>query len=246
MHSYDLECQPTGCGARLRGTRGEMMEGQRKDGPIRVVVADDHDLFRAGMAALLQDEPDIEVVGQASGGRMAVRLAAELQPDVVVMDLRMPDLDGYSAIRQIVDSTNSPRVVVLTISTEDGDVAAAIEAGAYGFLGKDQPLESLAVAVRAAASGAAWLGPRAAEVVLDQARRQSALEAGGNGNGVVLSDREVEVLRLLSQGMENHEIAEALYISPQTAKNHVSNIFSKLGVSSRVQAAIYAVRRGLV
>jgi two-component system NarL family response regulator len=158
----------------------------------------------------------------------------------------MPDLDGHTALAQIVEANPSTRVVVLTISGEDGDVAAAIEAGAWGFLGKDASLDSIAVAVRAAAAGAAWLGPRAAEVVLDQARRQSITDAAGDSDGVALSEREIEVLRLVARGLENNEIAEALFISPQTAKNHVSRILRKLGVQSRVQAAVYAVRRGII
>jgi two-component system NarL family response regulator len=222
------------------------MRATQSERRIRVVVADDHDLFRTGVAAVLEEQPDIEVVAQASGGRMAVRLAAELQPDVVVIDLMMPDLDGHTALAQIVEANPSTRVVVLTISGEDGDVAAAIEAGAWGFLGKDASLDSIAVAVRAAAAGAAWLGPRAAEVVLDQARRQSITDAAGDSDGVALSEREIEVLRLVARGLENNEIAEALFISPQTAKNHVSRILRKLGVQSRVQAAVYAVRRGII
>ena len=213
---------------------------------IRVLVVDDHHLFRTGLSALLGSHPEIEVVAQASGGRMGVRLARELRPDVVLMDLRMPDLQGVEATRAIVANDPSTRVVALTVSTEEPDVAATMQAGACGFLVKDAPIEDVIVAVRAAAQGAAWLSPGAAEVILGRLR-QPDLETGIDIVELAerLSPRELDVLRLIARGMENSEIAESLNISPRTAKNHVSNILSKLGLPSRVQAAIYAVRRGM-
>jgi DNA-binding NarL/FixJ family response regulator len=212
---------------------------------IRVLVVDDHDLFRTGLSALLGSHHDIEVVAQASGGRMGVRLARELRPDVVLMDLRMPDLQGAEATRAIVANDPSTRVVALTVSTEEPDVAAIMQAGACGFLVKDAPIEDVIVAVRAAAQGAAWLSPGAAEVILGRLR-QPDVETGIDLELVErLSPRELDVLRLIARGMENSEIAETLNISARTAKNHVSNILSKLGLPSRVQAAIYAVRRGM-
>jgi NarL family two-component system response regulator LiaR len=212
---------------------------------IRVLVVDDHDLFRTGLSALLGSHHDIEVVAQASGGRMGVRLALELRPDVVLMDLRMPDLQGVEATRAIVQSKPSARVVALTVSAEEPDVAATMQAGACGFLVKDAPIEEVIVAVRAAAQGAAWLSPGAAEVILGRLR-QADIEPELDLELVEqLSPRELDVLRLIARGMDNSEIAETLNISPRTAKNHVSNILSKLGLSNRVQAAIYAVRRGM-
>ena len=212
---------------------------------IRVLVVDDHDLFRTGLSALLGSHHDIEVVAQASGGRMGVRLALELRPDVVLMDLRMPDLQGVEATRAIVQSKPSARVVALTVSAEEPDVAATMQAGACGFLVKDAPIEEVIVAVRAAAQGAAWLSPGAAEVILGRLR-QADIEPELDLELVEqLSPRELEVLRLIARGMENSEIAETLTISPRTAKNHVASILSKLGLHSRVQAAIYAVRRGI-
>jgi DNA-binding NarL/FixJ family response regulator len=202
-----------------------MTEAAWHDGSIRVLVVDDHDLFRAGLASLLDAQHGIEVVAQASGGRMGVRLANELQPDVVLMDVRMPDLEGPEATREILEQHPSIRVVALTVVSDDADVAAVVEAGASGFLAKDTPIDGVVVAVRAAANGVAWLSPRAE---LDE-----------------LTPREREVLRLIARGMENAEIADELGISPRTAKNHVSNILAKLGLPSRIQAAIYAVRRGL-
>ena len=222
-----------------------MIEAVRQDEPIRVLVVDDHDLFRAGLASLLSMQPDIEVVAQASGGRMGVRLADELRPDVVIMDLRMPDVEGPAATRAILERNPAMRVVVLTVATDESDVEAALEAGACGFIAKDTPVGGVATAVRAAAQGVAWLSPRAAELVLGRVRRRAMeqeVEVGGEEH---LSARELDVLRLIARGMENADIAEALAISPRTAKNHVSNILAKLGMPSRVQAAIYAVRRGL-
>ena len=232
-------------GVRQRPAFGAATAEGEHAPPIRVLVVDDHDLFRTGLAVLLRSQPGIEVVAQASGGRMAVRLAEELRPDVVLMDLRMPDLEGPAATRAILERDPSARVVALTVASGDADVTAALEAGACGFLAKDTPIDGVVVAVHAAASGAVWLSPRAAEVVLGrmrQAEAQPGLDLGPIGE---LSPRERDVLDLIARGMENEEIAEELSISPRTAKNHVSSILAKLGLPSRVQAAIYAVRRGL-
>jgi DNA-binding NarL/FixJ family response regulator len=228
--------------------RGKSDAGQsagERQPPVRVVVVDDHDLFRMGMVSYLNAQPDIEVVGQGSGGRMGVRLAGELKPEVVLMDMRMPDVDGTEATRAIVRRDPGTRVVVLTVSSEDTDVATAIEAGACGYLAKDTSIEGVVSAVRAAAEGVAWLSPRAAEVILGPLRRNAPDSPPEIGPSVQLTSREVEVLRLVARGMDNAEIAEALNISPRTAKNHVSNILAKLGVQSRVLAATHAVRRGL-
>jgi DNA-binding NarL/FixJ family response regulator len=222
-----------------------MTEAVRQDDPIRVLVVDDHDLFRTGLASLLARQPDIDVVAQASGGRMGVRLAEELRPDVVIMDLRMPDVEGPAATRAILEHNPGLRVLVLTVATDDADVEAALKAGACGFIAKDTPVGGVAVAVRAAAQGVAWLSPRAAELVLGRVRQRAAEPAADVGAEEQLSARELDVLRLIARGMENADIAETLAISPRTAKNHVSNILAKLGMPSRVQAAIYAVRRGL-
>lgn len=212
---------------------------------MRVLVVDDHDLFRAGLSSLLSAEAGIEVVAQASGGRMAVRLAAELMPEVILMDVRMPDISGPEATRQILAQQPDIRVLALTVSTNDRDVADVLEAGAVGFLAKDTPIDSLVTAIRAAASGAAWLSPRAAEVVLGQIRTTAPRDEPDGTGLSQLSERELEVLRLIANGLENAEIAAALDISPRTAKNHVSNILAKLGLPSRVQAAVYAVRQGV-
>jgi DNA-binding NarL/FixJ family response regulator len=212
---------------------------------VRLLVVDDHDLFRAGLASLLSAEAGIEVVGQASGGKMGVRLAAELRPDVILMDVRMPDISGPEATRRIVERDPSIRVLALTVSSDDADVSAVLQAGAVGFLSKDTPIDSLVVAVNAASIGAAWLSPRAAEVVLGRIRTAAPAPPEDAAALEQLSEREIDVLRLIANGMENAEIAQELNISPRTAKNHVSNILAKLGLPSRVQAAVYAVRQGV-
>jgi len=213
----------------------------------RVLVADDHDLFRVGLASALATYEDIQVVAQASGGRMAVRLAAELRPDVILMDLRMPDLDGLEATRQILEADPSARVVAVTVSAEEADVAAAIAAGVSGYLIKDSPIDDVMTAVRAAVSGTAWLSPRAARAVLDRMKREHVeAEPAPESVGEELSPREVEVLELVARGLDNNKIGAALYISPCTAKNHVASILAKLGVTNRLQAAAYAWRCSLV
>jgi DNA-binding NarL/FixJ family response regulator len=213
--------------------------------PIRVIVVDDYDLFRTGIASLLGAEPDIEIAAQASGGRAAVRLASELQPDVVLMDLRMPDLGGAEATREILAREPNTRVVVFTVLSEDEHVAEAMEAGACGFLAKETPIDEVITAVRAAARGVAWLSPRAADVVLGRVRRAEREQTPDDQRIQDLSPRERDVLQLIARGMENAEIGGALDISPRTAKNHVSSILAKLGLASRIQAAIFAVRHGL-
>jgi two-component system, NarL family, response regulator LiaR len=212
---------------------------------IGVLVVDDHDLFRTGLVRMLQVQPDIEVVAQASMGRMGVRLARELHPAVILMDLRLPDLDGIQATREIVRGDPAARVIVLTVAADEENVAAAVLAGARGYLVKDIPVDDVIGAIRAAAAGESWLSPRAATAVLDRMRREHVEPSGDPGATANLSPRELEILRLVARGMANAEIAAELNISPRTAKNHLSSVLSKLGVTNRVQAAIFAVRSGL-
>jgi two-component system, NarL family, response regulator LiaR len=223
----------------------ETAKGGKIDARIRVLVVDDHGLFRAGLASALAVHEDIEVVAQASGGKLAVRLADELRPSVVLMDLRMPGLDGPEATRAILERDPSVRVVALTVMAEDSDVAAAVVAGACGYLLKDSPIDDVVGAVRAAARGAAWLSPRVAAGLLERLRREHAEPGPVLEPEQELSPRELEVLQLLARGLDNSEIAAALCISPRTAKNHVSNILAKLDLPNRIQAATYAVRTGL-
>jgi DNA-binding NarL/FixJ family response regulator len=222
------------------------MSGGERAPAIRVLIVDDHDLFRTGLATLLDAQPDIEVTAQCSSGRAGIRLAREMRPDVVLMDLRMPDVDGAEATRTILEHDPGARVVALTVVSVSSAVAEAMESGACGFMAKDTAIDDVTAAVRAAAQGGVWLSPGAAEVVLGRIRNSRAAAQESEANGLdELSARELDVLRLIARGMENSEIAETLHISRRTAKNHVSNILGKLGLPSRVQAAIYAVRRGL-
>lgn len=221
------------------GNGGNQGEG------VRVVVADDHDLFRAGLCGLLQEQ-GVNVVGEASRGDEAVRIVGELAPDVIVMDLNMPVLDGVRATRAIVAASPLTRVVVLTVSDEDADVTDAILAGACGYLLKDASIDELVAGIRAAAVGESLVSPHIAAKVLQQLRAARADADAAETIRAELSDREIEVLKLVASGLENTEIAAQLYISPKTVKNHLSNIFMKLQLANRIQAAVYAVRSGLV
>jgi NarL family two-component system response regulator LiaR len=219
--------------------------GTAPGAPVRVLVVDDHDLFRVGLASMLAAVEGLEVVAQASTGRGAVRLASELRPDVVLMDMRLPDLDGSKATREILAHDESVRVVMLTVITDETEVVAAIGAGACGYLLKDSPVEDVVAAVRAATNGAAWLSPCAAEAVLQRMRHAEARNGHAGAIQDDLSPREVEVLQLLARGLDNNEIAANMSISPRTAKNHVSSILGKLGVVNRIQAAVYAIKHGI-
>jgi DNA-binding NarL/FixJ family response regulator len=216
--------------------------------PIRVLLVDDHDVFRHGLAQLLRDE-GLNVVAQASGGKAGVRLADELAPDVVLMDLSMPGLSGVEATRAIAAGADAPPVVVLTLSDDDASMLDALLAGAAGYLLKDATLDQIVTAVRAAAAGDAVIPPRVAPEVLRRLRAaepaRAAAQAAGD-DAVELSEREHEVLRLIVDGHDNAAIATALFISPNTVKSHVASIFTKLGVENRLQASVQALRRGLV
>jgi len=224
---------------------------------IRVLLADDQALFREGLRTLLSVQPDLEVVGEAGNGEEAVRLARELQPDVVLMDLQMPVLDGVAATRQLRAACPLCRVIVLTTFDDDETVFEGLRAGAAGYLLKDTPSARLAEAIRAAARGESFLEPSVAAKVVAEFTRLSARGPGvaaSAGSAPVappqplaepLSDRELEVLRLVAKGLSNKEIAAALYLAEGTVKNHVTNILGKLGVSDRTQAAIRAKELGL-
>jgi DNA-binding NarL/FixJ family response regulator len=215
---------------------------------VRVLLVDDHHLFRGGLADLLGGEPGIEVAGHAPSGREGVRLAGALAPDVTLMDLSMPgDLDGTAACRAIVAADPDARVVILTVSGDDRSVGEAILGGACGYVLKDAPVDEVVAAVRAAAVGEAWISQRVAASLLGRLRDGPAGEPEPAPEDELpdLSPRELQVLRLIARGADNGAIAAELGISPKTAKNHVASILAKLQLENRVQAAVYAVRRGL-
>jgi NarL family two-component system response regulator LiaR len=207
-----------------------------------VVVVDDHDLFRTGLRGLLEDQ-GIAVVGEAADGAEGVRLALHAKPDVVVMDLNMPVMNGVEATRRLVVEQPDAKVLVLTINEDDESAFDAIAAGAVGFLLKDASITEIAAGVRAAAEGRSTLSPRIAGGLVKRLRETQRTAADGE---VDLSERELEVLRLLAEGKDNAEIAAELIVSVGTVKTHVSNVLSKLGLENRIQAAVYAARRGLV
>jgi two-component system, NarL family, response regulator LiaR len=206
--------------------------------PIAILIADDHPVVRQGLRAFLQTQDGLEVVGEASDGAEAAELAGRLAPDVVLMDLVMPGLDGVEATRRIREVSPSTKVVVLTSFGDDERVIPSVRAGAAGYLLKDVHPQELAEAVRRVHAGEAPLAPAAvARLVREVAGEPSA--------AVALTRRELEVLRLIARGLPNKVIAQQLGIAEKTVKSHVSNILAKLGVTDRTQAALYAVREGL-
>ena len=212
---------------------------------LRVLLVDDHDLFRTGLRNLLEDE-GVLVVGEAGTGNEALRMVEELAPDVVVMDLNMPGMTGVEATRQIASVAPLARVLVLTISDQDADVMDAILAGACGYLLKDASIGDLMQGIRSASVGESLISPTIASKVLQRIRASSPLPDIAARIQTQLSDREIEVLKLIANGRDNADIAGQLYISPKTVKNHISNILMKLQIDNRIQAAVYAVRSGLV
>ncbi len=221
------------------------LPGEKALDEVRVVVVDDHDLFRTGLKSLLEEQ-GVNVVGEAPNGQTAIRLASELAPDVVVMDLNMPGLTGVETTRKLSGVAPLTRVVVLTISADDEDVMAAVMAGACGYLLKDSSIQDLIVGIRAAAAGESLISPQIAAKVLRRLRSQSSNEDAAETIRAELSDREIEVLKLIANGKDNAQIARELFISPKTVKNHISNILMKLQIDNRIQAAVYAVRSGIV
>ena len=208
---------------------------------IRLLIADDHPVVRKGLKVLLATEPDMQVVGEAEDGVEAVQKAATLKPDVVLMDLMMPRLDGIEATRRITQAEPAARVLVLTSFAADDKVFPAVKAGALGYLLKDSSPEELVEAIRRVHRGEPSLEPGIARKVLQE------LSQGGGGKPTTdpLTERELEVLRLIAQGLANKEIAAKLFVAEWTVRTHVSNILGKLQLASRTQAALYAIRSGI-
>jgi DNA-binding NarL/FixJ family response regulator len=206
--------------------------------PIKVLLVDDHSVVRQGLRMFLSLDPELEVVGEAADGAEAIRVAHRLQPDVVLMDLLMPVMDGITAIEKLRGELPHVEVVALTSILEDEKVVGAIRAGAIGYLLKDTQADDLNQAIKSAAARQVQLSPEAAMRLIREVRAPESPEKH--------TDRETEVLRLVARGLSNREIAPAHFIGEMTVKTHVSNILSKLGVISRTQAALFAVRIGLV
>ncbi len=226
-------------------TKTEAPQAQKALDELRVLIVDDHDLFRSGLRNLLEQE-GVNVVGEAPSGQVALRLVGDLAPDVVIMDLNMPGLTGVETTRQLSSIAPLTRVVVLTISADDDDVMNAVMAGACGYLLKDSSVPDLITGIRAAAQGESLISPQIAAKVLQRLRAQSTSEDAAATIRAELSDREIEVLKLIANGKDNAQIARELFISPKTVKNHISNILMKLQIDNRIQAAVYAVRSGIV
>jgi DNA-binding NarL/FixJ family response regulator len=218
---------------------------ERQTDSLRVLLVDDHDLFRTGLRNLLEEQ-GLEIVGEAATGAEAIGHVRELTPDVVVMDLNMPAMGGVEATRHIAEASPLTRVVMLTISDEDNDVMDAILAGACGYLLKDASIQELVSGIRSAARGESLISPHIAAKVLQRIRATSAQPEIEQLIRAELSDREIEVLKLIANGKDNAVIAAELHISPKTVKNHISNILMKLQIDNRIQAAVYAVRSGIV
>jgi two-component system NarL family response regulator len=217
------------------------------DAPIRVLIVDDHALFRKGLELVLAAESDLEIVGEAGEGLEAIERASDLQPDVVLMDVRMPGVGGIEATRRIRHAQPSTKVVMLTVSEDEEDLFASVRAGATGYLLKEVSIDEVANAVRAVARGQALVTPSMASKLLGEFNVLSRrIDAQHDATAPRLTEREIEVLRLVAKGMSNKEIAGELVIAENTVKNHVRNILEKLQLKSRMEAAMYAVREKLV
>ena len=222
--------------------------GERTGGdPIRVLVVDDHALFRRGLQMVLEQESDITVVAEAGDGGQAIEKAIETLPDIVLMDVRMPKRGGIDACTAIKDAVPSAKIIMLTISDEEADLYEAIKAGATGYLLKEISIEEVASAIRAVQGGQSLISPSMASKLLTEFA--SMVKKDDDKQQVPsprLTDREMEVLRLVAKGMNNRDIAKALFISENTVKNHVRNILEKLQLHSRMEAVVYAVREKLL
>ena len=223
----------------------ESVDETRASETLRVLLVDDHDLFRTGLRNLLEEQ-GLDIVGEAATGAEAVAHVGELSPDVVVMDLNMPGMGGVEATQHIAGIAPLTRVLMLTISDEDSDVMDAILAGACGYLLKDSSIQDLMAGIRAAALGESLISPNIAAKVLQRIRATSTQPEIATQIRSELSDREIEVLKLIANGKDNAVIAAELHISPKTVKNHISNILMKLQIENRIQAAVFAVRSGIV
>ncbi len=213
---------------------------------IRVLVVDDQALVRGGLRMILDAQPDIEVAGEACDGRQALQKARELAPDVVLMDIRMPELDGIGATKRLLTTTDAPRVLILTTFDLDQYVYEAMKAGASGFLLKDVEPEQLALAVRTVAAGDALLSPTITRRLIEEFVRRPPAGSGLPAQLADLTERELDVMRLVARGLSNSEIARELFVSEATVKTHLTHILTKLRLRDRIQAVVLAYETGLI
>ena len=211
---------------------------------VRILVADDHAIFRDGLRKLLEGADDVQIIGEASNGTECIKMLAKLKPDILLLDLRMPEKDGLGVLEEINFDTTTTRVIVLTAAEDDRDVVRAMRMGARGVVLKQSASDLLLKSIRKVSDGEIWLDNRMTAEVVEAFKKSS--EAGQRREKPLLSDREKEIVQLVAQGFRNREIGEKLFISEQTVKNHLHNIFDKLGVSDRLELALYAIHHRLI
>jgi two-component system, NarL family, nitrate/nitrite response regulator NarL len=211
---------------------------------VRILVADDHAIFRDGLRKLLEVADDVQIIGEASNGVECVKMLTKLKPDILLLDLRMPEKDGLGVLEEVNFDTLPTRVIVLTAAEDDRDVVRAMRLGARGVVLKQSASDLLLKSIRKVSDGEIWLDNRMTAEVIDAFKKSS--ESGQRREKPLLSDREKEIVQLVAQGFRNREIGEKLFISEQTVKNHLHNIFDKLGVSDRLELALYAIHHRLI
>jgi DNA-binding NarL/FixJ family response regulator len=211
---------------------------------VRILVADDHAIFRDGLRKLLEGADDVQIVGEASNGVECTKMLGKLKPDILLLDLRMPEKDGLGVLEEVNFDSLPTRVIVLTAAEDDRDVVRAMRLGARGVVLKQSASDLLLKSIRKVHEGEIWLDNRMTAEVIDAFKKSS--ESGQRREKPLLSDREKEIVQLVAQGFRNREIGEKLFISEQTVKNHLHNIFDKLGVSDRLELALYAIHHRLI
>ena len=216
----------------------------KEQSPVRVLVADDHAIFREGLRRLLENDKDIQIVGEVANGIECTRMLNKLKPDILLLDLRMPEKDGLSVLEEVNFDTLPTRVIVLTAAEDDRDVIRAMRLGARGVVLKQSASDLLVKSIRKVCEGEIWLDNRMTAGIIDAFKKSA--EAGQRRDKPLISDREKQIVQLVAQGFRNREIGEKLFISEQTVKNHLHNIFDKLGVSDRLELALYAIHHRLV
>src|ERR1700685_942938 len=234
--------------ATLEGNEAQPSSAEPRKGMVRIVIADDHPIVRDGLKKLLLLEDDFEIVGEASDGREVLDRVQELDPDVLLLDLRMPNLDGLSALQALQQTNKRTRVIVLTASEDKNEFVQAMKLGCSGIVLKQTAPELIVKSIRKVHGGEIWLDSHTTAAVMRQFAAPGEISGGGSGKTrerSPLSQREREIVQLVAQGYKNKEMAEKMFISEQTVKNHLHTIFDKLGVSDRLELALYAIHKGL-